>query len=80
MVGGIEKVYELGRNFRNEGADATHNPEFTMLEIYQAYGDYVSIGALTRSLILRAAQEGFGGTVVRRRDGSEPISAVTGRG
>ncbi len=71
VVGGIEKVYELGRNFRNEGADATHNPEFTMLEIYQAYGDYVSIGALTRSLILRAAQEGIGGTVVRRRDGSE---------
>jgi lysyl-tRNA synthetase class 2 len=40
VVGGIEKVYEIGRIFRNEGADATHNPEFTMLEAYQAYADY----------------------------------------
>ncbi len=71
LVGGIEKVYELGRNFRNEGADATHNPEFTMLEAYEAYGDYHSIAALTRSMILRAAREGVGGTVVRRLDGSE---------
>jgi lysyl-tRNA synthetase, class II len=71
MVGGLEKVYELGRNFRNEGADATHNPEFTMLEAYEAYGDYTSIGALTRSLILSAARAGLGGTVVRRPDGTE---------
>jgi len=71
MVGGFEKVYELGRNFRNEGADATHNPEFTMLETYEAYGDYTSIGVLTRDLIIRAAQEGLGGTVIRRPDGSE---------
>jgi len=71
MVGGMEKVYELGRNFRNEGADATHNPEFTMLEAYEAYGDYTTIGALTRSLILSAARAGLGGTVVRRPDGSE---------
>jgi lysyl-tRNA synthetase class 2 len=71
MVGGLEKVYELGRNFRNEGADATHNPEFTMLEAYEAYGDYTTIGSLTRDLILRAAREGLGGTVIRRQDGSE---------
>jgi lysyl-tRNA synthetase, class II len=71
VVGGIEKVYELGRNFRNEGADATHNPEFTMLEAYEAYGDYGTIAALTKSLILRAAREGVGGTVLRRQDGSE---------
>ena len=71
MVGGLERVYELGRNFRNEGADSTHNPEFTMLEAYQAYGDYSTIGALTRSLILSAARAGLGGTVVRRPDGSE---------
>ena len=71
MVGGLEKVYEIGRNFRNEGADATHNPEFTMLEAYEAYGDYTTIGALTRSLILSAARAGVGGTVVRRPDGSE---------
>ncbi len=71
VVGGIEKVYELGRNFRNEGADATHNPEFTMLEAYEAYGDYRTVGELTRSLILRSAEAGIGGTVVRRPDGSE---------
>src|SRR5215813_10751837 len=71
MVGGLEKVYEIGRNFRNEGVDATHNPEFTMLEAYEAYGDYTSIGALTRELIQRAAQAGLGGTIVRRPDGSE---------
>ncbi len=71
MVGGFEKVYEIGRIFRNEGADATHNPEFTMLEAYQAYGDYNTIAALTRDLILGAARSGLGGTVVRRADGSE---------
>jgi lysyl-tRNA synthetase class 2 len=71
MVGGLEKVYEIGRNFRNEGADATHNPEFTMLEAYEAYGDYTTIGELTRSLILGAAIAGLGGTVLRRPDGSE---------
>jgi lysyl-tRNA synthetase class 2 len=56
VVGGLERVYEIGRIFRNEGADATHNPEFTMLEAYQAYGDYNTIAALTRDLILGAAQ------------------------
>ncbi|HEX9518648.1 MAG TPA: bifunctional lysylphosphatidylglycerol synthetase/lysine--tRNA ligase LysX [Streptosporangiaceae bacterium] len=71
MVGGLEKVYEIGRNFRNEGVDATHNPEFTMLEAYEAYGDYSSIGALTRNLIISAAQAGLGSTIVRRPDGSE---------
>ncbi|MGN6677966.1 MAG: bifunctional lysylphosphatidylglycerol synthetase/lysine--tRNA ligase LysX [Streptosporangiaceae bacterium] len=71
MVGGLEKVYEIGRNFRNEGVDATHNPEFTMLEAYEAYGDYTSIGQLTRSLILGATEAATGGTIVRRPDGSE---------
>lgn len=71
VVGGIEKVYELGRNFRNEGADATHNPEFTMLEAYEAYGDYHTIAALTKNLILRSAEEGVGSTILRRKDGSE---------
>src|SRR5215469_5299610 len=51
IVGGIEKVYEIGRNFRNEGVDATHNPEFTMLEAYEAYGDYTTVATLTRELI-----------------------------
>jgi lysyl-tRNA synthetase, class II len=71
VVGGIEKVYEIGRIFRNEGADATHNPEFTMLEAYEAYGDYNTIGTLTRELIQAAAIAGLGTTVVRRPDGSE---------
>jgi lysyl-tRNA synthetase class 2 len=71
VVGGIEKVYEIGRIFRNEGADATHNPEFTMLEVYEAYGDYVAIATLTRELIQAAAVAALGSTVVRRPDGSE---------
>jgi len=54
-VGGVERVFELGRNFRNEGVDATHNPEFTMLEAYEAYGDYTTMRALARELILCAA-------------------------
>ena len=71
VVGGIEKVYEIGRIFRNEGADATHNPEFTMLELYEAYGDYTTMAELTRELIQGAARAALGGTVVRRPDGSE---------
>jgi len=71
IVGGIEKVYEIGRIFRNEGADATHNPEFTMLELYEAYGDYDSMATLTRELIQAAARAALGGTIVRRPDGSE---------
>jgi lysyl-tRNA synthetase class 2 len=71
VVGGIEKVYEIGRIFRNEGADATHNPEFTMLEAYEAYGDYNTIGTLTWELIQAAARASLGGTIVRRPDGSQ---------
>ena len=48
VVGGIERVFEINRNFRNEGADSTHSPEFAMLEAYEAYGDYDTIAALTR--------------------------------
>jgi len=54
-VGGVERVFELGRNFRNEGVDATHNPEFTMLEAYEAYGDYGTMRTLARELVLAAA-------------------------
>ncbi len=71
VVGGIEKVFEIGRNFRNEGVDATHNPEFTMLEAYEAYGDYDTIGELTQSLAQGAAVAAFGSTVIRRADGNE---------
>jgi lysyl-tRNA synthetase, class II len=70
VVGGIEKVYEIGRIFRNEGADSTHNPEFTMLEAYEAYADYNVMATLTRELLQSAARAALGGTVVRRPDGS----------
>jgi len=56
MVGGIERVYEIGRVFRNEGIDATHNPEFTMIEIYQAYGNYESMMDLTEEIVANAAR------------------------
>jgi lysyl-tRNA synthetase class 2 len=56
LVGGIERVYEIGRVFRNEGIDATHNPEFTMLEVYQAYGDYNSMMDLTEAIVVDAAR------------------------
>lgn len=55
IVGGVDRVYEMGRIFRNEGVDATHSPEFTMLEAYQAYGDQTTIAALIRDLYLAAA-------------------------
>ena len=54
LVGGVERVYELGRVYRNEGIDARHNPEFTMLELYQAYGDYRAMMDLTEKLIVEA--------------------------
>jgi lysyl-tRNA synthetase class 2 len=76
VVGGIEKVFELSKNFRNEGMDATHSPEFTMLEAYEAYGDYNSIGTLTRELIQHAAREGLGSTIVHRPDGEYDIGGA----
>ncbi|GAA4977464.1 lysine--tRNA ligase [Yinghuangia aomiensis] len=63
VVGGAEKVYEINRNFRNEGADSTHNPEFTMLEAYEAYGDYNTMATLIREVYQYAAQEVFGSSV-----------------
>ncbi|MCA8993595.1 MAG: lysine--tRNA ligase [Planctomycetaceae bacterium] len=60
MVGGIERVYEIGRVFRNEGIDATHNPEFTMIEIYQAYGNYESMMDLTEAIVTNAARRVLG--------------------
>nr|WP_205708531.1 lysine--tRNA ligase [Kineococcus siccus] len=71
VVGGIERVFEINRNFRNEGADSTHSPEFAMLEAYEAWGDYDSIGALTKDLVQTAAQQAFGTQVVTLADGSE---------
>ncbi|MCD4828662.1 MAG: lysine--tRNA ligase [Candidatus Cloacimonetes bacterium] len=60
VIGGIERVYEMGKNFRNEGMDRTHNPEFTLLEVYQAYADYNDIMELTEEMIRMAAQAIFG--------------------
>ncbi len=68
MVGGLDRVFEIGRNYRNEGADATHNPEFTMLEAYEAYGDYTSMRHLTERLIRAAAVDALGTTLVRGGD------------
>ena len=71
VVGGIERVFEINRNFRNEGADSTHSPEFAMLEAYQAYGDYNTMADLTRKLIQNAAQDVFGTQVVKLEDGED---------
>jgi lysyl-tRNA synthetase, class II len=71
VVGGLERVYEIGRIFRNEGADATHNPEFTMLEVYQAYADYNVMQTLTRELLQAGAVAIYGSQVARRPDGAE---------
>ena len=66
LVGGIEKVFEINRNFRNEGADSTHSPEFTMLEAYEVYGDYDVMQKLTQSVIQEGAEAIFGSQVARR--------------
>jgi lysyl-tRNA synthetase, class II len=71
VVGGIERVYEINRNFRNEGADSTHSPEFAMLEAYQAYGDYNQMADLTQELIQNAAVAVTGSTTVTWADGTE---------
>ncbi len=64
MVGGIERVYEIGRVFRNEGVDSTHNPEFTMIELYQAYGNYESMMELAEKIIGNAAKVANNGATV----------------
>ncbi|MDT0116907.1 lysine--tRNA ligase [Microbacterium sp. PRF11] len=71
VVGGIDRVYEINRNFRNEGADSTHSPEFAMLEAYQAYTDYNGIADLTQTLIQDAAVAVAGSTTVTWADGTE---------
>ncbi|MDR2508686.1 MAG: lysine--tRNA ligase [Candidatus Ancillula sp.] len=60
VVGGVEKVFEINRNFRNEGVDSSHSPEFSMLEAYEAYGDYNSMADLTQNLVERAAEDALG--------------------
>ncbi len=69
VVGGIERVFEINRNFRNEGADSSHSPEFAMIESYQAYGDWRTIADLTRTLVQNAAMAVAGSHIVTHHDG-----------
>jgi lysyl-tRNA synthetase class 2 len=71
VVGGIDKVFEINRNFRNEGSDSSHSPEFAMLEFYAAYETYDSMAVLTRELVQEAAQSVFGTQVVTLTSGEE---------
>jgi lysyl-tRNA synthetase class 2 len=71
VVGGIERVFEINRNFRNEGADSSHSPEFAMIESYQSYGDWRSIAELTQSLIQNAAMAVAGSLIVTHQDGRQ---------
>ncbi|MCX8109387.1 MAG: lysine--tRNA ligase, partial [Verrucomicrobiae bacterium] len=87
LVGGFDRVFEIGRNFRNEGISRKHNPEFTMLEAYQAYGDYETMMELVQSMVCHVAKEVIGsliinhvdseGRVVRRIDLTPPWRRVT---
>ena len=75
VVGGVDRVFEINRNFRNEGMDSSHSPEFTSLEAYEAYSDYNGMAELTRDLIQQAARDAFdlseGEEIVRLADGTE---------
>ena len=74
IIGGFDKVYEIGKMFRNEGIDAVHNPEFTTLESYEAYSDYNNIMELVESLISSIAQEVLGTTSIKYRDDTIDLS------
>lgn len=71
VVGGIERVFEVNRNFRNEGVDSSHSPEFAMLETYEAWGTYETGAKLIKGLVQSVAQEVFGTTLVTLADGTE---------
>jgi lysyl-tRNA synthetase class 2 len=71
VVGGIERVFEINRNFRNEGADSSHSPEFAMIESYQSFGDWRSIAELTQQLIQNAAMAVAGSLIVTHQDGRQ---------
>jgi lysyl-tRNA synthetase class 2 len=71
VVGGLEKVFEINRNFRNEGADSSHSPEFAMIETYEAYGDWNTMAELTRTLVQDSAKAVFGSHIVKHHDGRE---------
>lgn len=69
LVGGFDRVFEIGRNFRNEGISRRHNPEFTMLEVYQAYSDYRGMMELIRGMVAAICDEVLGTTSIERHDG-----------
>lgn len=78
LVGGIDKVFEIGRNFRNEGLSRRHNPEFTMLEAYQAFGDYESMMELVESLICHVAEKVLGTLVIEHKQDQNVAAAIAG--
>ncbi|HUW77732.1 MAG TPA: lysine--tRNA ligase [Candidatus Nanopelagicaceae bacterium] len=71
VVGGIERVFEINRNFRNEGADSSHSPEFAMIEAYESFGDWNSIAEITKSLVQEACLAAYGSLVATRSDGTK---------
>ena len=81
IVGGLERVYEIGRVFRNEGVDTRHNPEFTLMELYQAYTDYEGMMELTESMFRYLAEKVCGGAVLNYNDTiidmSKPFERIT---
>jgi lysyl-tRNA synthetase class 2 len=74
IVGGMERVYEIGRIFRNEGISTRHNPEFTMIELYQAFADWTDVMAITEELVVQAARDSIGTTVVEIRGESVDLA------
>ncbi len=74
LVGGIDKLFEIGKNFRNEGLSRRHNPEFTMLEAYCAYGDYESMMETVQSLICQVAQKVLGTLVIETKDAEGKVT------
>ena len=76
LVGGVDKVFEIGRNFRNEGLSRRHNPEFTMLEAYEAYGDYATMMETVESLVKQVAQKVIGSLVMKRAPFGDQVRRV----
>jgi lysyl-tRNA synthetase class 2 len=73
LVGGLDRVFEIGRNFRNEGLSRKHNPEFTMLEAYQAYGDYETMMELVQSMVCQVAQKVLGKLLIEHKDSAGQV-------
>src|SRR5207247_6106003 len=76
LVGGLDRVYEIGRNFRNEGLSRKHNAEFTMLEAYEAFGDYETMMELVETMICRVAQKVLGTHVIEHQPTAMPAHKV----